>query len=175
MQIQKILPSGDVERYSNVPNVPTQPVSSHSWRLALTAEYIKPGDFELVYLCLIHDCAEISTGDIPFPVKQKSDALKSIVGRLEREWYQEVGLAYNPSPEQKKLIKLCDQLEALDYLCAQICQGNQFAVDPFNSEADSIDIAFLETLPLASQFFDAIVDNAVRSSRHWKRGPYYGL
>ena len=103
-------------------------VAEHSWRLALTAFFMKD-EFpsldmdKVIKMCLIHDLGECFTGDIPTFLKSASDekkedtALFSWVASLPAPYNTELAALYTEmgalQTEEAKLYKALDKLEAV--------------------------------------------------------------
>ena len=111
--------------------------------LALTArgvlgdETVRPE--QVAVAALYHDASEILTGDLPTPVKYKSEALKTAYKQLERESAESLaGLLPDAlgdtlrdyltgdalTAEEKKLLKAADRLSALIKCLEEEAAGN---------------------------------------------------
>ena len=80
---------------------------------------------------LTHDAAEYYTGDIPFPIKQASPELKSVLDKLERKWEEDNGVHFNLHPEEAYFLKLADTLSGMWYCIQQVKEGKVCAKRPF--------------------------------------------
>ena len=103
-------------------------VAEHSWRLALTAFFMKD-EFpsldmdKVIKMCLIHDLGECFTGDIPTFLKSAGDekkedtALFDWVASLPAPYNTELAALYTEmgalQTEEAKLYKALDKLEAV--------------------------------------------------------------
>ncbi len=103
-------------------------VAEHSWRLALTAYFVKdeyPGlDMnKVILMCLIHDLGEAFTGDIPAFEKTEmheqteADLLNRWVASLPRPYCEEMKALYEEMDAQEtneaRLYKALDRMETL--------------------------------------------------------------
>jgi len=71
MNILKVLESGRVARYHSTLIEKKQPVSDHSWEVAIILKQIYPTvSGALLFYALTHDAAEIYTSDLASPVKR---------------------------------------------------------------------------------------------------------
>jgi len=132
MNIRKVLQSGDVVRFHNSIGMDKQKNSEHEWEVALILQYIYPQcSKELLLAALTHDSAEYYTGDIPFPIKQASPELKSVLDGLERKWEQDNGVHFDLSPEEAYFLKLADTLSGMWYCIQQVREGKINAKRPF--------------------------------------------
>lgn len=120
-RLSNVLLSGLVTRYHAVPSVRPQTTGQHQWGVAILMIYLTEQAVDNVTLIegLIHDSAELYTGDVPFTVKRDHLAVKTAFDQLENQ-YRETDLF--PPVElltfQTALLKLCDTLEGLIW-CAQ--------------------------------------------------------
>lgn len=110
------LEAGRVRRYHAAPTVEAQTVGLHSWGVALLCLYITGGNAsrELLAQAILHDTAELVTGDIPFTVKRDRVDVKKVFDELEAcahaNW---VMPSFVLSPHDAAVLKLCDTLEGL--------------------------------------------------------------
>lgn len=93
-------------------------VAEHSWRLALTAYWLRDefpeADMDKVMrMCLIHDLGEAFTGDIPTFVK--TDADRAVEDSLLSGW-----VASLPAPYAEEMAALYAEMEARQSLEARI-------------------------------------------------------
>ena len=93
-------------------------VAEHSWRLALTALFLRDEfpalDMDrVIRMCLIHDLGECFTGDIPAFDKTTQD--ESTEEALLYQW-----VASLPSPCREEMRALYDEMAALETQEAQI-------------------------------------------------------
>jgi 5'-deoxynucleotidase YfbR-like HD superfamily hydrolase len=132
MEINTILNSGDVVRFHNHSGIDKQKNSEHQWGVALVLEFIYPNcSKELLKAALTHDAHEYFTGDIPFPIKQHSQELKTLLAKLENEWEIRNGVKYDLNWEEHAALKLADVLEGMHYCLSQVKIGNINAKRPF--------------------------------------------
>lgn len=110
------LESGRVMRYHAVPTVAQQTVGQHSHGVAVICLHLTGGQVsrELLIAALLHDAAEIVTGDIPFTTKRASPMMKAILGEMETAAHADVVLPMPALSEaEAALLKLADTLEGL--------------------------------------------------------------
>lgn len=116
MDINKVLQSSGVSRFHAVPGLAPQTIAQHSWGVAMLCQYFKPKcRKELVLAALTHDCTEMVTGDIPATAKWQSPELKTMLDKIESHTEKEWGIQFELNPEEKRLLKLCDGLEGMNY------------------------------------------------------------
>ena len=118
----------DTTRHCWTPGNRHESVADHSWRLALTAFFLRDEFPEtdmdkVIKMCLIHDLGECFTGDIPSFLKTDADTekedslLERWVSGLPAPYNAELGALYAEmnalqTPEAK-LYKALDKLEAV--------------------------------------------------------------
>lgn len=116
MNISKVLESSGVSRFHAVPGLAQQTIAQHSWGVAILCQYFNPMcRKELILSALTHDCTELITGDIPATAKWESNELKVILDQIESKTEQEWGIQFQLDDDEKRLLKLCDGLEGMNY------------------------------------------------------------
>jgi 5'-deoxynucleotidase YfbR-like HD superfamily hydrolase len=139
MNIRKVLQSGDVVRFHNSIGMDKQKNSEHEWEVALILQHIYPEcSKQLLLAALTHDAAEYYTGDIPFPAKQASPELKSVLDNLERQWEEQNGVHFDLHPEETYFLKLADTLSGMWYCIQQVREGKVNAKRPFRKWREAI-------------------------------------
>lgn len=115
-RLANTLLSGLVTRYHAVPSVRPQTTGQHQWGVAVLMIYLTEAQCSVCALmeAVLHDTAELYTGDVPFTVKRDNPELKAAFDRLEKyhrenDLLEEVGLCNR----SRMLLKLCDTLEGL--------------------------------------------------------------
>jgi len=93
---------------------------------------------QLLLAALTHDAAEYYTGDIPFPAKQASPELKSVLDNLERQWEEQNGVHFDLHPEETYFLKLADTLSGMWYCIQQVREGKVNAKRPFRKWREAI-------------------------------------
>ena len=118
----------DTTRHCWTPGNRHESVADHSWRLALTAFFLRDEFPEtdmdkVIKMCLIHDLGECFTGDIPTFMKSASDEKKEDTALFD--WVASLPLPYDTElaafytemsarqTEEAKLYKALDKLEAV--------------------------------------------------------------
>lgn len=139
MDINKVLQSSGVSRFHAVPGLTPQTIAQHSWGVAILCQHFKPKcRKELVLAALTHDCTEMVTGDIPATAKWQSPELKTILDKIESQTEKEWGIQFELNPEEKRLLKLCDGLEGMNYCLERRKQGELEASVVFYRWSDFI-------------------------------------
>ena len=113
------LEAGNVIRYHATPHVKPQTVAEHTWGVAVIYTYIKNliGHERVdASHVLLHDCAELFTGDVPFTLKRDHPTIKQLFDQVE-EYYAENLMVpqFNDFPENKLIMKVADYVEGLIY------------------------------------------------------------
>jgi 5'-deoxynucleotidase YfbR-like HD superfamily hydrolase len=89
-------------------------------------------DPDFMLHCIYHDTAEISTGDIPYPVKSLNGDLKDQMDKLEKEsiarqaGYWDPVIGKNLSGEQRQLFKLIELIEMAEWGIEEVLRGSQY-------------------------------------------------
>lgn len=107
--------SGGVQRYHAVPSVLSkQRVDSHAWSVAMIVICLTDGaaSRNLLIHALLHDSAEIVTGDIPYTVKKSNPAMKALAGEMEARAHDELLFPLPTlSPDDAAVLKIADTLD----------------------------------------------------------------
>lgn len=139
MNISKVLESSGVSRFHAVPGLAQQTIAQHSWGVSMLCQYFNPEcRKELVLAALTHDCTELVTGDIPATAKWESPELKVILDQIESKIEQEWGIQFTLDEDEKRLLKLCDGLEGMNYCLERRRQGDLEASVVFYRWADFV-------------------------------------
>lgn len=113
-----ILEAGEVVRFHAVPAIDGQTVGHHSYGVAAILIafgcLLDPDDRWLIAEAILHDTAELYTGDIPFTVKRDNDAIKAAMDRLEMQvCMADLFVSSRLTPRQHVLLKMADMLDGL--------------------------------------------------------------
>ena len=148
MNIDKILESGDVERFHMCTGMTKQCNSEHQWGVALLVQHFdKNCRKEVILAALTHDVAELVTGDIPATTKWANPELRVTLETMEHKVEEEWGIRYNLTPVEKHLLKTCDMFEGMLYCIKRVKMGEVKAHNPFQLWAGHIEKNYL---PLTS-------------------------
>jgi hypothetical protein len=125
--------AGQVTRYHTWPRIREQSVGEHSWQIlriySCVTEALNPN---FVMHCIYHDTAEITTGDLPYPIKSHNEALKECIDTIEGDailkqfqYWEPVGYMAL-GPEQRALFKLIEMVEMFEWGLDEMYRGSQF-------------------------------------------------
>ena len=122
--------AGQVTRYHTWPVHRQQSVGEHTWQVMRIFYQIFGPPSQTVFTKLLWDDAgELTTGDLPFPIKSLHPSLKAIMDSLEEHAVQEMG--GNPRPgisdADRKRVKACDLIDMLEFGLDELMLGNKFA------------------------------------------------
>jgi 5'-deoxynucleotidase YfbR-like HD superfamily hydrolase len=132
--------AGRVLRYHTWPHIRPTTNAEHSWNVARIIMSIVPNPHMsnvLVKYAIIHDCAEITTGDLPYPIKKNNPVLDEEIKRIETdalsalvaEWALP-GSIYNKDQltiTEKWAFKLAEFIEMWEWGLEEQLLGNTFA------------------------------------------------
>ena len=116
-----------VTRYHNVPTRRESSVAEHSYGVANLVLYLTNGEASAALLraALHHDIAEISTGDIPAPVKRDKPEVKAAIVAWEDELNAGLGIMQdNLTAREASVLKFADSYEGLLYTMEEYDMGN---------------------------------------------------
>lgn len=126
--------AGRVIRYHTWPHIRPQTVAEHSWQLLRILLVIWPEAPSTVLSYIVrHDCGELTTGDMPFPVKRDNPVLAHEASRIEDEGLAlQVRTGFLPdipdaTPSQRWAVKLAEFVEMWEWALEELLMGNQFA------------------------------------------------
>lgn len=123
--------SMDVERWHTMPTMGRQTVGHHTARMMMLCWQVVPiPREELLFRILIHDAAEVHTGDIPAPVKWGMP--KEVEQWMrDKEWaaLQHLGVEDYPRLEEWEewMVAFLDITEAMTYSMSAMAEGRQFS------------------------------------------------
>lgn len=129
-KIRRVRDGGLVVRYHTTPTLRSQNVADHSYGVAQLVRVVSEGQCSsaCVFAALDHDLGELDTGDMPAQVKwanpRLAQELRSVESAVEARW----DWNHDLSPEEHKLLKICDMLELVLYCHEERRLGNR-AVD----------------------------------------------
>lgn len=137
-QLMEILEAGEVQRFHTCAGVDKQEVKSHSWGVAVIADYIMGAEgcdhekVAVLRLAMYHDVSEQATGDIPAPVKWDYPEIQEILAHAEEAWERRVGL-YLPKVDKRleMILKVSDWLDGAFYCLSRMRDGRRGANRPF--------------------------------------------
>jgi len=72
-----------------------------------------------------HDLAEVSSGDVPAPVKWAYPKLDKALKAVEDDFNEEQGLSMELTESEAKLLKWADMLELVMFSSREILMGNR--------------------------------------------------
>lgn len=125
-----------IKRWGLKRNTSEENVMEHSWQVATIAHALavihqqKGGSidaYKVATVALYHDASEIITGDLPTPIKYRSDRIRSAYQEIEREaekellallpsnlqaYYQDVLIEQNVDAKIAQFVKAADVISA---------------------------------------------------------------
>ena len=104
-------------RYHTVANQSErQPVGAHSYAVSVLIDQLWPDSTkQLIIAALYHDVPEIILGDIPATAKWAYPEIQQAFEKAEKKVFDDLGLIFVLSPEEKLRLKMADMLELVLY------------------------------------------------------------
>ncbi len=126
--------AGQVARYHTWPTITTQNIAEHSWdvfRIVCAIWDPKGEDLIPATVCrhiAFHDCGELRTGDLPYPIKRIYPPLKQMMDELEEESLRDQRLVVPAIDDTwKRRIKMAHTVEMLEFALHEMTLGNKYA------------------------------------------------
>lgn len=118
-----------VTRYHSVPTLHRTSIAEHTFNVLNLVLFLTKGEAgpDLIKAALHHDIAEITTGDIPAPVKRNS-AIKYHLNEIELEVHHEYDFLHPENDleeHDRQILKLADCYEGLFYTMEEYDMGNR--------------------------------------------------
>jgi len=117
-----------VTRYHSVPTIRQTNIAEHSFNVINLVLYLTRGNASnaLIRVALLHDIAEVTTGDIPAPLKRVTN-IKADLEDFERDLHQEHEFPHvsELSEEEQIILKYADCYEGLLYTLEECDMGNK--------------------------------------------------
>ena len=119
LRVDQILEAGRVQRFHATPRVLSQTVGEHVYGVVALGAYIRLNPSpDFLVACLLHDAAELHTGDIPFTAKR--GCFQSLKHQMESAEQAVLAEYMWPMPalnkQEELILKLADMLEGLRYV-----------------------------------------------------------
>jgi 5'-deoxynucleotidase YfbR-like HD superfamily hydrolase len=156
--------AGAVRRYHTETLLRPETVAEHSANVAFLCSILDPEcATALIYSALIHDTAEIYTGDIPYPFKKQHADMGKYVNAVEKGFLLNHGLYVELTEEQVQVLKAADMLDLVLKCLEEARLGNRTLENVYRTG-----IAVLATLqlpPVVRAKLDSIVEQLGASSQ----------
>lgn len=93
-----------------------QTVGAHSYAVSILIDQLWPDSTkQLIMASLYHDVPEIVLGDIPATAKWSYPEIQQAFEKAEKKVFDDLGLIFVLSPEEKIRLKMADMLELVLY------------------------------------------------------------
>lgn len=123
--------AGEVQRFHTMRCLRTQKVSHHVYGMILILMAVgEAEDSTLLQAVMLHDAAELVTGDVPAPAKWKNPDLAAALASAERQFevlHGIEGLYANLTARQQKLLAWADATELVLWALEELEMGNTVA------------------------------------------------
>jgi len=101
-------------------------LSHHSANVAYICSILtEQPDVVLMQAALVHDMAEVYTGDVPFPFKAAHPPMKQYLDNVEKRCLQDWGLYVQLTEEQHQILKAADMLDLVLKAADELAMGNR--------------------------------------------------
>jgi 5'-deoxynucleotidase YfbR-like HD superfamily hydrolase len=168
MNLPLTLNSGGVLRFHAVPGMTKQTVAEHSWGVAVILIQILPEACGSVLRhALFHDIAEVETGDIPHPFKQKHLVINDYIKQEELNVFARYGIRQEwLTDRETHAIKIADCLDGMTYCVNRFQAGERAAAQPFETWMAFLEAYKpLETFPKAVEYLDHLKSEMLYEGR----------
>jgi len=134
-KLRPIYDSGAVTRFHTMRVLHSQTVAEHAWGVATILLWLHaPGvpSATLLRAALLHDMAEVQTGDVPATAKWDSSKLVAALDEAERAFHLEHGTAHidgELTVDEIRLLKFADTAELITYTLAEAHLGNRKMIE----------------------------------------------
>lgn len=125
-QMQKIYDAGSVLRYHTTRTIQQQTVADHSGRVAKLLAVNFNVSCELLRAALVHDVAEVYTGDIPATFKWAAEDVAKQIAEWEHKIDETLGIAVSLTETERRVLKLCDLGELCLFAMSEVKLGNTY-------------------------------------------------
>lgn len=151
MNIKEIYESGKVKRYHTAQTLKEQNNAAHSWGVATIVLWLCPeASANLLKAALLHDTAELFTGDVPAPVKWKHEDIAAALDAAEFEALARMGISTlftDLTHEEMQYLKFADMAELVLFAANEIRIGNATMIDIYRRGCEYLkSIAVLESM-----------------------------
>jgi 5'-deoxynucleotidase YfbR-like HD superfamily hydrolase len=168
MNLPLTLNSGGVLRFHAVPGMTKQTVAEHSWGVVVILTQIFPEvGGNAIRHALFHDIAEVETGDIPHPFKQKHPVINEYIKQEELNVFARFGIRHECLTDREQhAIKIADCLEGMTYCVNRYQAGERAAAQPFEVWATFLE-AYppLKSFPKAADYLDYLKSEMIYEGR----------
>jgi 5'-deoxynucleotidase YfbR-like HD superfamily hydrolase len=115
-----------VKRWHTWPVLREQTLAAHSHGVAMLVWQVYPeASAGLLMAALVHDLAEVSTGDVPAHVKWANPEMTAMLEAMEQKWLEKQALDFKLSTVEQTILKFCDSFELLMFALEEFNMGNQ--------------------------------------------------
>lgn len=121
--------AGQVKRYHTWPCITEQNIAEHTWDVLRIMyfiwTYLPPPVAKHV---MFHDCGELRTGDLPYPIKRLHPPVKKLMDELEEQSLKDQGVdCPTISKGWAARVKIAHTIEMMEFAMHELSLGNRYA------------------------------------------------
>jgi 5'-deoxynucleotidase YfbR-like HD superfamily hydrolase len=118
--------ASQITRWHTKRTLRTQSIAEHTFGVVSILTTIHPGaSSHLLMAALVHDLAELETGDVPAPVKWANPKLKDALTEIEDRFHARTSSHYKLTPKEEHMLKWADMMELVLWCIEEVDMGNQ--------------------------------------------------
>ena len=160
-KLRPLYQSGAVSRFHTMRTLHRQTVAEHAWGVAVVLLWLYAPDMPpptLLRYALLHDAAEVETGDVPATAKWNSASLSTKLRLLEEAFYEDHGIPLHEglTADDISVLQFCDSAELLIYALTEADLGNAAMVAVADRVVTHLENRIPKNMDKAYQLFTSL-------------------